>query len=66
MTTLMKGILGRVLSQEIAHQENWKKDDIERFGEDKVARDDIINKIKEFMKENDIEFREDFYFDELR
>ena len=66
MTDLMKGILGRVLSQEIAHQENWKKDDIERFGNDGTNRDMIIQQIKDFMEENEIQFREDFYFDELR
>lgn len=66
MTDLMKSILGRVLSQEIAHQENWKADDIRRFGEDRVDRDEIIQQIKDFMEENGIQFREDFYFDELR
>ena len=66
MTEMMKSILGRVLSQEIAHQENWKADDIRRFGEDRVDRDEIIAQVKDFMKENGIQFREDFYFDELR
>ena len=66
MTEMMKSILGRVLSQEIAHQENWKADDIRRFGEDKVNRDEIIAQVKDFMEENGIQFREDFYFDELK
>lgn len=66
MSNTMKGILGRVLSEEIAHQYNWQKDDIERFGDDRTGRDKIIEEIKQFMKDNDIEFREDFFFREVR
>ena len=62
MTDLMKGILSRILSQEIAHQEQWQKDDIERFGEDITKRDEIIEEIKSFMDENGIEFSSHFYY----
>ena len=62
MTNVMKGILSRILSQEIAHQEQWQKDDIERFGEDITKRDEIIEEIKSFMDENGIEFSDHFYY----
>lgn len=66
MTDTMKSILERVLSQEIAHQENWQADDAERFGEDVMNRGRIIQEVKEFMEQNDIKFREDFYLQEIR
>ena len=55
-------ILSRILSEEIAHQEQWKKSDIERFGECKTDRDGIIVELKQFMKDNDIPFSYDHYF----
>ena len=61
MKDMMKSILSRVLSEEIAHQENWKD---EEHGN--VNRDRIISEIKNFMEENGIEFRQDFYINERR
>lgn len=61
MKDMMKSILSRVLSEEIAHQENWKH---EEHGN--VNRDRIISEIKNFMEENGIEFRQDFYINERR
>lgn len=66
MTDMMKGILARVLSQELAHQENWQADDMKRFGKDKMDRGYIIQEVKSFMEENGIQFREDFYWEELK
>lgn len=49
-------ILSRVLSAEIGNQEIWKEQDLERFGCDKIGRDEIIEEIRQFMKDNDIKF----------
>lgn len=57
---VVKSILGRVLSQEIAHQEIWKKQDTEKYGIDS-DRDALIKEIKEWMQENDIAFNRGFY-----
>ena len=64
MTKKMNAILERVLSQEIAHQEIWEKEDIARFGES-MSRADTIAEIKQFMQENDIRFNHEFYIQEF-
>ena len=58
----MTVILSRILSEEVAHQELWKKSDIERFGECTTDRDGIIEEIKQFMDDNGIPFNYDSYF----
>lgn len=65
MTDTMKGILSRVLSQEIAHQEIWAQEELEKFGEPKIKREEIVAEIKKWMKDNDVEFRDDFYIQEF-
>lgn len=65
MTDVMNGILSRVLSQEIAHQEIWQQQEVERFGKEMTGRNNIIKEIQNFMIENDIPFRNDFYLDEF-
>jgi hypothetical protein len=68
---MMKAILSRVLSQEVAHQEIWKKEDIERRDDEaskkEVAkqRDEVIKVIKDWMKQNDIKFSLDWYMSEF-
>lgn len=61
MTTRMNAILGRVLSQELAKQEVWGKQDIANGF---PGRDDVIKEIKDFMEENNIKFRKDFYYEQ--
>lgn len=63
MTNTMNAILERVLSEEIAKQEMQSKKDIANGF---PSRDNIIKEIKDFMKENDIKFRQDFYLDTIR
>lgn len=63
MTNTMNAILERVLSEEIAKQEMQSKEDIANGF---PSRDNIIKEIKDFMKENDIKFRQDFYLDTIR
>ena len=60
MTNTMNSILSRVLSQEIAHQERWKKDDI-AMGFSGTDRDEYIIEIKRFMESNKIPFNQDWY-----
>ena len=68
---MMKAILSRVLSQEVAHQEIWKKEDIERRDDEAskkdVAkqRDEVIKVIKDWMEQNDIKFSVDWYMSEF-
>lgn len=58
----MKSILSRVLSQEIRHQEQWKEQDVEMFGEHMAGPRNLnIKEIKNFMEENDIEFNYEWY-----
>ena len=57
MDNFMKGILSRVLSEEIQNQMKWKEQD-KGFGfPDDVLehRDDNIKRIRQFMHENNIE-----------
>lgn len=63
MTNTMNAILERVLSEEIAKQEMQSKKDIANGF---PPRDNIIKEIKDFMEENDIKFRQDFYLDTIR
>ena len=60
MTDRMSAVLERVLSQEIAHQEQWSKEDVEMFGEH-MNREALIAEIKQFMKDNDIRFNQEWY-----
>lgn len=63
MNSIMKGILSRLLSQEIANQERWQQDEIKKYGKQQIDRDKIIKNIKDFMRENEIEFSERCYDD---
>lgn len=56
MNSFMKGILSRTLSTEIGFQMYLKSIENGRPEE----RDDNIRRIKEFMADNDIEFRADY------
>ena len=57
MSDLLKIVLSRVLSEEIRHQEQWKKEDLENgLPETAVKhRDVVIEEIKKFMEENGID-----------
>lgn len=63
MTDTMNAILERILSEEIAKQEMCSKKDIANGF---PSRDNIIKEIKDFMEENNIKFRQDFYLDTIR
>ena len=55
MDAFMKGILSRVLSDEIRNQKKWQEDERKMgFSDDRTDRDYNIKKITEFMEENDI------------
>ena len=55
MDAFMKGILSRVLSDEIRNQKKWQEDERKMgFSDDRTHRDYNIQKITEFMEENDI------------
>lgn len=62
MSERIREILSRVLSAEIGNQEIWKEQDLERFSCDKIGRDEIIEEIRQFMKDNDIKFDDFSYF----
>ena len=59
MNSVINSVLSRVLSQEIALQEKWKENDIKMLGNSE--RDKVISEILNFMKNENIEFRNDFY-----
>lgn len=61
MDEFMKGILSRVLSEEIAKQQKWADREERDFGMDRSNREDNVKRIQEFMDKNEIKFREDFY-----
>jgi hypothetical protein len=61
---VMKGILSRVLSQELAHQKIWGEQEEREMGYNH-NREAIIADIKTWMTANGIEFRADFYYDEI-
>ena len=57
MDAFMKGILSRVLSEEIRNQEMWKEDERKMgFPDDRTHRDANIAHIKQFMEDNEIPF----------
>lgn len=62
MTDTMKSVLSRVFSQEIGKQEKWKNEDEER-GFDASDRYEVVADIQDFMRDNQIEFRVDYYWD---
>lgn len=66
MSERIREILSRVLSAEIGNQEIWKEQDLERFSCDKIGRDEIIEEIRQFMKDNDIKFDDFSYFNTKR
>lgn len=53
MDNFMRGILSRVLTEEIENQKKWKEDD-EKMGFVGTDRDDNIKRIEKFMEENEI------------
>lgn len=60
----MPAILSRVLSEEIGRQKKWGETiDHEVNEKYRTDRDGIIQEIKEFMENNDIKYRQDFFFD---
>ncbi len=62
MTDTMKSIFSRCLSTEIGKQEKWKNRDEDR-GFNTSDRDKLVAEIRQFMQENNIEFRTDYYLD---
>ena len=61
MDAFMKGILSRVLSDEIRNQQKWKEDERKQgFPDDVTHRDANIAHIKKFMEENDIPWFEKY------
>lgn len=61
MDEFMKSILSRVLSEEIGKQQYWGFVEEKEYGTDPSNREDNARRIRQFMTDNDIEFREDFY-----
>lgn len=61
MNNTMKGILSRVLSEEIENQKAWKEDEMMTWESDGLDRDKNIEIIQEFMKENDIPIYHRYY-----
>jgi hypothetical protein len=64
MTARVNAILSRVLSEEIGRQEKWKNKDMDN-GFNTTDRDEAVAELQQFMRDNDIEFRTDYYFDGL-
>lgn len=64
MTARVNAILSRVLSVEIGNQEKWKNKDMDN-GFDTTDRDEAVTELQQFMRDNNIEFRTDYYFDGL-
>ena len=65
MDNFMRGILSRVLSEELANQVYWSQKELDEFDIPMVDRESNIKNIKKFMQDNDIEYRSDFYYDKL-
>lgn len=65
MTEVQRMILSRVLSQELGKQERWMRKEKEQFGTDGSDRKSLKKEIENFMEEEGIEFREDFYLEEV-
>lgn len=66
MSEFMRSILSRVLSQEIGHQEKWKNEEEDKYGYCNADRDNYVKEIQQFMQDNNIEFRTDFYLEAVR
>lgn len=62
MTKTMSAILVRVLSEELGRQRAWRENDIEE-GFDGSDRDEVIEEIKTFMKENSIDINSSYALD---
>lgn len=62
MTSTLKSVFSRVLSEEIGKQEKWKNND-EDNGFDASHRDEVVKEIQQFMRDNEIDFRTDYYFE---
>lgn len=62
MTARVNAILSRVLSEEIGRQEKWKNKDMDN-GFDTTDRDEAVAELQQFMRDNNIEFRTDYYLD---
>lgn len=54
MSEFMKSVLSRLLSEEIRNQKEWKIVETKHYGFDAKFRDENIEEIRQFMKENDI------------
>ncbi len=65
MTEVQRMILSRVLSQELGKQERWMRKEKEQFGTDGSDRKSLKKEIENFMEKEGIEFREDFYLEEV-
>lgn len=61
MDNFMRSILSRVLSEEIGKQQHWADLEEKELGTDRSARENNAKRIREFMDNTGIEFREDFY-----
>lgn len=61
MDKFIRGILSRVLSEELARQKYWAKKELAEFDMPPVDRERNIKSIYKFMQDNDIEYRSDFY-----
>ena len=62
MTKYMNAVLERVLSEELGRQSVWLADD-KADGRDTKTRTGIIEEIKNFMDQEGIKFRQDFFED---
>lgn len=62
MTARVNAILSRVLSEELGRQEKWKNQDTDN-GFDTTDRDEAVTELQQFMRDNNIEFRTDYYFE---
>ena len=56
MTTIVKAILSRVLTNEVVNQIRWQSSEAKEYGNAPDAREPIINEILDFMRANGIEF----------
>ena len=57
MDAFMKGILSRVLTEELANQKKWQEDERRQGMPDEICnRDYNIARITEFMEQNNIPY----------
>ncbi len=61
MNDTMNAVLSRILSEEIAKQEVWRDLEQTQFEISPDSRNEVIDTVKAFMQENNIDFRQDFY-----